>query len=699
MVEWARSEGREDYAVAGREWRRPPVPSDRMSAFRLLRSAVVLGAATIVFAAASPAGAATGDIGFPDQSYSPLTGSPTGSKPESKLWFNRGWWATMFDPASGTHHIFKLDRVSEKWNDTGTVVDTRAGTRADTLWDPTAAGGAGKLYIASHTWTTSPATGSPGRLFRYSYNATTDRYTLDAGFPVDVNTVKTETLVIDKDSTGMLWATWMVGNQIWVNHTTGSDNQWATPRVVPGSGTTVSSDDISSVVHFAGTKIGVMWSNQVDHKFWFAIHNDGDADTTWTSSAVTFPFLSDDHINLKTDAAGRVYAAVKTSETTGSQPLISLLVRSTTGTWTNSTLGTVSNSNTRPIVEIDEQAGVIHTFETGPSPPNKSGQSGGTIYEKTSPLSPISFATGLGTAVIREAAAADMNDATSTKQNVNQSTGLVVMANNATSLRYWHYDSAPGTAPPPPPPPPAPVADFTADKTTGQAPLSVQFTDASTGAPTSWQWSFGDGSTSTLQSPAHVYQAAGTYDVSLTATNASGSNTKTRVGFITVSAATPAPGGTTVTIPASADAHVNQASPNGNYGAVIELRVRTTATGSYHAYIKFVVSGLTAPVSSAKLRLTVRDTSPDGGHLYLTATNWLETGPGAITWSTAPALVEPSFSPIGPVTAGQVIDVDLGNRITGNGTYSVGIASNNTNSAVYSSREGPNPPLLVLTTG
>jgi PKD repeat protein len=666
----------------------------------MLRSAAVALAVSIAFAGAVPAaGAATGDIGFPDHVYSPLTGSPTGSKPESKLWFNRGWWATMFDPVSKTHHIFKLDRAGEKWNDTGTAVDTRTGTRADTLWDPTAAGGAGKLYIASHTWTTSPAAGSPGRLFRYSYVAATDRYTLDAGFPVDVNTVKTETLVIDKDSTGMLWATWMVGNQIFVNHTTGSDNQWSAPTVVPGAGTTVSSDDISSVVHFGGDKIGVMWSNQVDHHFWFAIHHDGDPDTAWTSSAVPFAFLSDDHINLKTDVAGRVYAAVKTSETTGTRPLISLLVRSTTGTWSDFTLGTVSNSNTRPIVEIDQQAGVIHTFETGPSPPNRSGQSGGTIYEKTSPISPISFATGLGTPVIREAAFADMNDATSTKQNLNASTGIVVMANNATSLRYWHFDSAPGAAPPPPPPPPAPVADFTADKTTGQAPLSVQFTDASTGAPTSRQWTFGDGTTSTLQSPAHVYQAAGTYDVSLTATNANGSNTKTKVGFITVSAATPAPGGTTVTIPASADAHVNQASPSGNYGAVAELRVRTTATGSYHAYVKFVVSGLTAPVTSAKLRLAVRDTSPDGGHLYLTASNWLETGPGAITWSTAPALVEPSFGPIGPVTTGQVVDVDLGSRITGNGTYSVGIASNNTNSAAYSSREGPNPPLLVLTTG
>jgi PKD repeat protein len=499
----------------------------------------------------------------------------------------------------------------------------------------------------------------------------------------------------------MLWATWMVGNRIFVNHTTGSDNQWATPTIVPGSGTTVSSDDISSVVHFGGNKIGVMWSNQVDHHFWFAVHNDGAADTAWTSSAVPFAFLSDDHINLKTDAAGRVYAAVKTSESTSTRPLISLLVRSAAGTWSDFTLGTVSDSNTRPIVEIDEQAGVIHTFETGPSPPSRSGQSGGTIYEKTSPMGTISFASGLGTPVIREAAFADMNDATSTKQNLDASTGIVVMANNATSLRYWHSDSAPGTGPPPPPPPPpGPVADFTADKTSGQAPLSVQFTDASTGAPTSWQWSFGDGTTSILRNPAHSYEAAGTYDVSLTTTNANGSNTKTKVGFITVSATTPTPGGTTVAIPPSADAQVSEASPTSNYGAVSTFRVRLIAGGSYHTYLRFVVSGLTAPVTSAKLRLTVTDASPDGGRVYVVDPNWIESGAGGITWNNAPPLPAASFATIGASTAvGQVVEADLGNQITGNGTYSFGLASTSTNSAIYGSRESATPPQLVLTTG
>jgi PKD repeat protein len=57
------------------------------------------------------------------------------------------------------------------------------------------------------------------------------------------------------------------------------------------------------------------------------------------------------------------------------------------------------------------------------------------------------------------------------------------------------------------------------------APLTVQFVDTSVNSPTSWFWSFGDGSSSTLQNPSHTYTAAGTYTVTLTVTNAAGSNT------------------------------------------------------------------------------------------------------------------------------------------------------------------------------
>ena len=60
----------------------------------------------------------------------------------------------------------------------------------------------------------------------------------------------------------------------------------------------------------------------------------------------------------------------------------------------------------------------------------------------------------------------------------------------------------------------------------GRAPFAVAFTDQSLGNPTSWQWDFGDGATSSEQHPIHTYRAPGHYPVSLTVTGPGGANTK-----------------------------------------------------------------------------------------------------------------------------------------------------------------------------
>ena len=55
--------------------------------------------------------------------------------------------------------------------------------------------------------------------------------------------------------------------------------------------------------------------------------------------------------------------------------------------------------------------------------------------------------------------------------------------------------------------------------------LTVSFADMSSQNPTSWLWDFGDGNTSTMQSPSHTYATGGSYSVCLTTTNSCGSNT------------------------------------------------------------------------------------------------------------------------------------------------------------------------------
>jgi PKD repeat protein len=85
--------------------------------------------------------------------------------------------------------------------------------------------------------------------------------------------------------------------------------------------------------------------------------------------------------------------------------------------------------------------------------------------------------------------------------------------------------------------PVGPRAGFSATPTSGSPPLAVSFTDGSTGAPTAWAWSFGDGTTSTDQNPQHTYTTGGVYTVTLTVTNDAGSDSAVRTSEITVSAA------------------------------------------------------------------------------------------------------------------------------------------------------------------
>jgi PKD repeat protein len=548
---------------------------------RLLVVAYVAAVAVMLLALAPPrvAQAAAGDVGYEDQSFSG-TSEPTGTKrAESVLWFNDGsWWANMWDTATSDFHIFKFSVATQSWSVTPTTLDPRANSHADVLWDGT------HLYVASHMAVSDEVAavqGYPSYLYRYSYNASTKTYSPDTGFPVLINDWKTETLVIDKDSTGKIWATWQQNNKIFVNTTQNSDDHtWGTPFQLPVAATDVTVDDNSAVIAFNGDKIGIMWSNQssANDAMWFAVHQDGQPDTTWDTArtAIQGTNTADDHINLKalvTDSNGRVYAAVKTSFTSSAQPLIMLLVRDVfSGSWSSYPIARVSDCPNRPLVLIDTTNRVLHAFYSAPGPTAYDcNSSGGEIQEKTSPLDAISFPVGAGTPVMVDYDSPYVHNPSSTKQNVNSSTGILVIARNSHTTNYWHHYQAitggptptptptptatpsptatpaptatptPTPAPtatpaPTPTPPPAPIADFSGSPTSGTAPLAVQFTDSSTLSPTSWSWTFGDGGTSTAQNPSHTYSAVGVYTVGLTVSNAGGSNSTSKTDYITVNA-------------------------------------------------------------------------------------------------------------------------------------------------------------------
>jgi PKD repeat protein len=86
-----------------------------------------------------------------------------------------------------------------------------------------------------------------------------------------------------------------------------------------------------------------------------------------------------------------------------------------------------------------------------------------------------------------------------------------------------------------------PVTDFSANNTTGNAGMVVQFTDLSTSLSgiTAWNWSFGDGNYSNSQNPNHIYAYVGQYSVTLISQSYTLSNSTTKIGYINVGIVNP----------------------------------------------------------------------------------------------------------------------------------------------------------------
>ncbi len=229
-----------------------------------------------------------------------------------------------------------------------------------------------------------------------------------------------------------------------------------------------------------------------------------------------------------------------------------------------------------------------------------------------------------------------------------------------------------------------PAASFNATPASGGVPLPVQFTDTSTGSPTSWAWAFGDGATSTVRSPAYTYGTPGTYTATLTVTNAYGSSSAS-----TAIVALP-----NNLVLASADAYTSVMRPTRNYGSATEVRLSTSTTNTFRSYVKFDVSNLTAPPQNVKLRVYVTNSSNRGGDWYAVANSWTETG---ITWNNAPAISGSPVAVLGRVTTGQWVELDVTSLVSANGTYSFAAVSPSTDTVRYSAREGVNPPRLIIT--
>jgi hypothetical protein len=152
---------------------------------------------------------------------------------------------------------------------------------------------------------------------------------------------------------------------------------------------------------------------------------------------------------------------------------------------------------------------------------------------------------------------------------------------------------------------------------------------------------------------------------------------------------------TNLTFVTNADAYVNQSNSSTNYGNATTLQVDGASDPDLESFIRFAVTGISGTVQSARLRVYVTTNgSANGPAVYATGTSWTETG---ITWNNRPARTSGALDNKGSISTNTWIEYNVTSLISGNGTFSFVLAADSTDGAVFSSRQGSQPPQLVVT--
>ena len=158
----------------------------------------------------------------------------------------------------------------------------------------------------------------------------------------------------------------------------------------------------------------------------------------------------------------------------------------------------------------------------------------------------------------------------------------------------------------------------------------------------------------------------------------------------------PAPQGDIVSFRPVADAWVNEASPDQNFGGTNRLNVDGRAINT--AFLRFDVTGLTAPVQSAWIEIEVVQASSDGGTIHGISDNtW---GEFTITFNNQPTIDGPALDSTGPVSVGAILQLDVTSAINQDGQYNFAIVGDGSDGWSVRSREGSaNTPMLFVEMG
>jgi len=353
-------------------------------------------------------------------------GSTNFNTVKSQMWFNDGiWWGVFSDDFTGIHFYSFPNNAATQ----GPIIDATITGIPDALWDGT------NLHVM--IWKSVAS----ATFYKFSYNSATKTYALISGFPVQIPLVSqssTAALVMEKDNTGRIWATYtgtqggLSDGKVRVIWTTSADHKtWNTTGFELESGLTPNVIEISAITHF-GNKIGIAWSNQPQKQIGFRYHVDGDPDTTWSTKELIDSGLgprglggvADDHLAMKAAPDGRIFLVAKDNDNDGTpahatEGRIWLYIRTTAGVWGQKTIiqPDFSQQPTRPVLMLDttnNEAYVVYHDES----PSGAGRNFIAHSSMNSPFFDFPCVFQLQAA----------SNPTSTKQNVTATTGFMAVA-------------------------------------------------------------------------------------------------------------------------------------------------------------------------------------------------------------------------------------------------------------------------------
>jgi hypothetical protein len=345
---------------------------------------------------------------------------------KAQMWYNDGlWWGAFSDNDTGIHFYSFPNGAATQ----GPIIDGNVLGIPDALWDGT------NLFVA--VWKSV----SLATFYKFSYDAGTKTYTLLPGFPVSLplNGSSTSAFVLDKDTTGKLWATY-TGTQgglsdgtvrvIW--STSADHTVWDTNGFVLESGLVPNTLEISAITHFGGDKIGIVWSNQPAKLIGFRYHVDGQSETTWSSREIVDSGIgprglgpvADDHLAIKPAPDGRLFLIAKDNDNDGTpahatEGRLWLYIRSAAGVWGQKTIvqPDLSQLPTRPVLLLDVTSNQAYVIYSDASPSG----SGRSFIAHTSMTNPSFDFPCVFTIT-------PTSNPTSTKQNVTSTTGIMAAA-------------------------------------------------------------------------------------------------------------------------------------------------------------------------------------------------------------------------------------------------------------------------------